>query len=83
VDLVKYGAAQKQYNISHAVEFWYPVPPYEEQIEIRKELDEKSGLIADSISNVQEIIGLMKEYRTTLISEVVTGKIDVRDEAIP
>ena len=26
---------------------------------------------------------LLKEYRTTLISEVVTGKIDVRDEVIP
>jgi type I restriction enzyme S subunit len=27
-------------------------------------------------------IDLLKEYRTTLISEVVTGKIDVRDEVV-
>ena len=31
VDIVKYGAAQKQFNISHAVNFWFPVPPKEEQ----------------------------------------------------
>jgi type I restriction enzyme, S subunit len=33
--------------------------------------------------SIEKTIDLLKEYRTTLISEVVTGKIDVRDEAIP
>ena len=28
-------------------------------------------------------ITFLKEYRTTLISDAVTGKIDVRDEVIP
>jgi len=27
-------------------------------------------------------IDLLKEYRTALISEVVTGKVDVRDEKV-
>ena len=83
VDVVKYGAAQKQYNISHAVEFWYPVPPYGEQSEIRKEIDKKSEIIDDSICKLQKHVDLIQEYRTTLISEVVTGKIDVRNEVIP
>jgi len=32
------------------------------------------------IEKFKKQIDLLKEYRTTLISEVVTGKIDVSDE---
>jgi hypothetical protein len=35
------------------------------------------------ISKTQQEIDLLKEYKTALISEVVTGKIDVRDSFIP
>ena len=31
VEVVQYGAAQEQFNISHAVDFRFPVPPIEEQ----------------------------------------------------
>ena len=34
------------------------------------------------LEKIKKQIELYQEYRTTLISDVVTGKIDVRDEVI-
>ena len=36
-------------------------------------------IIDDLISKSKQEIELLKEYKTALISEVVTGKVDVRD----
>ena len=51
-----------------------------EQIEIANYLDHKTAKIDELRSNEQRSLELLKEYRHTLISEVVTGKIDVRSE---
>ena len=53
-------------------------PPLSEQRAIVDFLDCKTGQIDELRSNEQQSIELLKEYRQTLISEVVTGKIDVR-----
>ena len=55
-------------------------PPLSEQRAIVDFLDCKTGQIDELRSNEQQSIELLKEYRQTLISEVVTGKIDVRIE---
>lgn len=78
VGAVQYGAAQKQFNISHAVDFIYPIPPLEEQQIIVDYLEGKSQGIYRLISILQKQIEMLQEYRTALISEAVTGKIDVR-----
>ena len=57
----------------------FAIPPLEEQIEIREFIDLKTEEIQNIISKTQQEIELLKEYKTTLISEVVTGKIDVRE----
>ena len=60
-----------------------PVPPIEEQkkiVDIIRKYEEK---IDFAIQKVNEQIALLQEYRTRLISDVVTGQIDVRDEVIP
>ncbi len=51
-----------------------------EQIEIANFLNHKTAKIDELRSNEQRSLELLKEYRHTLISEVVTGKIDVRNE---
>ena len=56
------------------------VPPLSEQIQIAKFLDRKTEQIDELITAEQRKIELLKEYRQSLISEAVTGKIDVRDE---
>ena len=51
-----------------------PVPPIQEQQQIVEYLDEQTGLIDKTISIEEKRIELLKEYRQSLISEVVTGK---------
>ena len=58
--------------------FQISIPPKQEQIQIANFLDRKTQQIDELRSNEQQSIELLKEYRQTLISEVVTGKIDVR-----
>ena len=54
------------------------VPPLSEQTQIADFLDRKTEQIDELLSAEQQKIELLKEYRQSLISEVVTGKIDVR-----
>jgi len=49
-------------------------PPLNEQQQIVKYLDEQTQLIDKTISIEEKRIDLLKEYRQSLISEVVTGK---------
>jgi len=78
VDRVAYGAAQKQFNIGHAVDFVYPVPPREEQSRLAAHLEALYAQHERLIGTVQESIVFLREHRTALISAAVTGKIDVR-----
>ena len=58
-----------------------PVPPVDEQKLIMAQLDiELSGVVA-TISRLDHEIDLMREYRARLVSDVVTGKLDVRETA--
>jgi type I restriction enzyme, S subunit len=56
------------------------VPPIEEQNKILEYLDEKTEIIDATITQEQKRTKLLKEYRQSLISEVVTGKIKVTNE---
>ena len=59
--------------------FVYPKPSLSEQNEIVEYLDEQTQKIDFTIEKETQRIELLKEYRQSLISEVVTGKVDVRD----
>jgi len=52
-------------------------PPKSEQTQIVKYLDKKTKKIDNQLTLEQKKIDLLKEYRQSLISEVVTGKIKV------
>ena len=56
------------------------VPPISEQTQVADFLDRKTKQIDELIAAEQRKIELLKEYRQSLISEAVTGKIDVRSE---
>jgi len=53
-------------------------PPKTEQTKIIEHLDEQTQKIDSTIEKETQRIELLKEYRQSLISEVVTGKVDVR-----
>lgn len=55
-----------------------PIPPIVEQAAIADFLDQKTAEIDDLITEIKLQIQKLKEYRQSLISEAVTGKIDVR-----
>lgn len=63
-------------------EIFFPVPTINEQIEILNYLELKTGEIEILISKSKQEIELLKEYKTALISEVVTGKVDVRNKKL-
>ncbi len=56
------------------------LPPLSEQRIMVDFLDSKTKQIDELRSNEEQTIKLLKEYRQSLISEAVTGKIDVRRE---
>lgn len=57
--------------------FYFPYPCKDEQIKIVEHLNFKTKEIDDLVRLEQKKIDLLKEYRQSLISEVVTGKIKV------
>ncbi len=56
-----------------------PLPPLLEQQAIAAFLDSETAKIDTLSAKVVTVIERLKEYRTALISSVVTGKIDVRE----
>lgn len=68
---------------SNFVKVDLPLIPMDEQIEIAEYITAEVAKIDNALPTFQEEIELLREYRTRLISDVVTGKIDVRDVVIP
>jgi type I restriction enzyme S subunit len=58
-----------------------PVPPIEEQQAVAQVIRLRTADLDQATDSVLQEISLLKEYRTRLISDVVTGKLDVREEA--
>ncbi|MCK9337755.1 MAG: restriction endonuclease subunit S [Arcobacteraceae bacterium] len=52
-------------------------PTYEEQVEIANYLDEKTSKIDSIVEVIGKKIEVLKEFRKTLINDVVTGKVKV------
>jgi len=63
------------------IPFFIPTP--DEQDEIVSFIKEQHTAIDQAITRAQREIELMREYRTRLISDVVTGQVDVRGIEVP
>ncbi|MCF6266732.1 MAG: restriction endonuclease subunit S [Desulfuromusa sp.] len=59
-----------------------PFPSVEDQTAVVQHIETETARINAKIAKTKKIIALQKEYRTALISEVVTGKIKVTQEAV-
>ncbi|MBN8691235.1 MAG: restriction endonuclease subunit S [Armatimonadetes bacterium] len=60
-----------------------PVPPLGEQGELVSHLMEATRDLTLAISKAQAEIDLIREYRTRLVADVVTGQLDVRHLDLP
>ena len=58
-----------------------PLPSDSEQTAIAEYLDRATADIDTTIAQSRRQVGLFTEYRTRLIADVVTGKLDVREAA--
>lgn len=71
---------QLNLNIDRVGNIFCAKPPVEEQKLIIKNIENIAFEIDKSISQAEQEIALIKEYQKSLISDAVTGKIDVREE---
>ncbi|GIX00284.1 MAG: hypothetical protein KatS3mg111_3616 [Pirellulaceae bacterium] len=62
--------------------FVFLLPPLPEQTAIVEYLDAQTGKIDHAADAARREIELLKEFRTRLIADVVTGKVDVREVAV-
>ncbi|MBK7035862.1 MAG: restriction endonuclease subunit S [Bacteroidetes bacterium] len=69
----------RKFKCKNVERYRIPLPPFEEQKQIISYLDNFRLEMDNLISKYQKQIDLMLEYRTSLISQAVTGKIDVRE----
>lgn len=58
-----------------------PLPSVEKQRCILAAIGQQTGLLTDTISRLERENALIQEFRTRLIADVVTGKLDVRAAA--
>jgi type I restriction enzyme, S subunit len=73
-DIEQTGSSTPTISQEKVKDFPILEPPINEQKEIVEYLDEQTKLIDKTISIEEKRIELLKEYRQSLISEVVTGK---------
>lgn len=73
------GVSYPAINASDLVRLPIVQPPITEQEAIVQYLDRTVALIDDQFQKVEAIIEKLEEYRAALITNAVTGKIDVRD----
>lgn len=63
--------------------FQIVVPPREEQSRIIAAVQESLSEIETALARIDREIALIREYRSCLIADVVTGKLDVRSVELP
>jgi type I restriction enzyme S subunit len=60
-----------------------PVPPESEQVAISEFLTRQTARMDQLLGRVEDAISRLSEYRSALITDAVTGKLDARPLAIP
>ena len=73
------AAGQKRVPTDFMKNYIVALPNIEEQLEILNFIKQKNNEIDRTIKKTKTEIELIQEYRTRLISDVVTGKLDVRN----
>ena len=73
------AAGQKRVPTDFMKSYIVALPNIEEQLEILNFIKQKNNEIDRTIKKTKTEIELIQEYRTRLISDVVTGKLDVRN----
>jgi type I restriction enzyme, S subunit len=77
------GGGQPNLSQDDLKKLWIPIPNKEEQQKIADFLDFETNKLELQKVKVLEVINKLNEYKAALITNAVTGKIDVREFNIP
>lgn len=77
----EYGGTKQGLGLGDVKSVFVPVPRLSEQQAICAHLDVEVARFKEAVSRLEREIELLREYRTRLVADVVTGKLDVREAA--
>ena len=83
LSLQSVGSTMENLNTGILSRLPLPLPPSSEQQAIVEFTVRQQSLTDTAITNAQRQIDHVREYRTRLIADVVTGKLDVRGVSLP
>jgi type I restriction enzyme, S subunit len=72
---------QGNLNVERIGAIGMPFPPLGEQCEIARRAEAETAAFEIGMRRLNREIDLLREYRTRLVADVVTGKLDVREAA--
>lgn len=72
------SSAQPKLNKTDIKTTFLPIPPIDEQKKIADFLDEKCGEIDSIRSDIQKQIDILNDYKKSVITEAVTGRLEER-----
>ena len=81
VEILCTSNTQKNISMADIPRLTVPLPPLHEQGAIVEHLHKATADIDTAIDRTRRELELIREYRTRLIADVVTGKLDVREAA--
>ena len=81
IQIEQSGASREGLTLQSIRNFSIIVPPLQEQSVLVEYIDKATSNIKDAIARTHRQVELLQEYRTRLIADVVTGKLDVREAA--
>lgn len=81
-DELRQGGTQPNLNTGIVRGIACPLPTKPEQQAILRFLDSELSGLRTAVSRLEREIELLREYRTRLVADVVTGKLDVREAAL-
>lgn len=83
ISALENGTSREGLNFPQVGGLLFAFPPVREQVEIVAAISTMVEAIDLQCEKVLSVIGLLVEYRSALITNAVTGKIDVRDFVVP
>ena len=81
VRLASQGSTVGHFNMKDIGSLRVLKPPFDEQLRIKNEIGKQMYDLDLAVAHTVRQVSLLQEYRTRLIADVVTGKLDVRELA--
>lgn len=78
IDLLRNGMGVPHFTQGNMRTIYLPLPPFDEQEQIASHLDSEIVKLDTRITKRRKQIELLQEYKQALITDAITGKIDVR-----